>query len=169
MCLQNNHDAFSVPICSKWISDCMFKDSFTLRQACKCDSLVTQPGLNRDAGSSENGSQIAGTRETNTNVGWHMHVCIYTYIHPQSPLGCQEFLKKKNKRVRWDILQFQRGIFCSENFVHFHIMDFLWSCHLPLFVFFYIINNHLLPYFFGMLNIVQRNVNAPRAIIVFTE
>ena len=67
MCLQNNHDALSVPICSelcsKWISDCMFKDSFTLRQACKCDSLVTQPGLNRDAGSSENESQIAGTRE----------------------------------------------------------------------------------------------------------
>ena len=104
MCLQNNHDALSVPICSelcsKWISDCMFKDSFTLRQACKCDSLVTQPGLNRDAGSSENESQIAGTRETNTNVGWHMHVCIYTYIHPQSPLGCQEFLKRKNKRAR---------------------------------------------------------------------
>ena len=52
-------------------------------------------------------------------------------------------------------MQFQRGIFCSGNFVHFHIMDFLWSCHLPLFVFFYIINNHLLPYFFARVEDVE--------------
>ena len=175
MCLQNNHDALSVPICSelcsKWISDCMFKDSFTLRQACKCDSLVTQPGLNRDAGFSENESQIAGTRETNTNVGWHMHVCIYTYIHPQSPLGCQEFLKK-NKRARWDILQFQRGIYVQRilsiftlwtfygaaisHFSSSSISSIITFCHIFLLV-------------WRMLNIVQRNVNAPRAIIVFTE
>ena len=155
MCLQNNHDAFSFPICSKWISDCMFKDSFTLRQACKCDSLVTQPGLNRDAGSSENESQIAGTRETNTNVGWHMHISIYMYIHPSTiSFGVPRISEEKQESQMGYFAVPERDL-CSENFVHFHIMDFLWSCHLPLFVFFYIINNHLLPYFLARVEDVK--------------
>ena len=83
-----------------------------------------------------------------------MYVFIHTSIH-NLLWGAKNFWKRKTRE--------SGGIFCSSRegfsvqriFVHFHIMDFLWSCHLPLFVFFYIINNHLLPFLFARVEDVK--------------
>ena len=81
--------------------------------------------------------------------------CKYLYIHPSTiSFGVPRISEEKQESQMGYFAVPERDL-CSENFVHFHIMDFLWSCHLPLFVFFYIINNHLLPYFFARLEDVE--------------